>query len=233
MKSRLLRIGVAAIVAIFAAVLAFQLASSSGNSGGPFVESVDVYVSTGLIERGSTLQSALDGKLLKVATYPKDTVPSDSIGPKTKPNGAEVASTDITPGSILTNTQFLKQTELSSITGLAQGMVAVTGLFKTEESVAGLIAKGDSVAVFATDEIRDGTTTTNRTKMLINSAHVILIGEAGATADDKSNGTRLVTLGLSPLDAEKFIHAAKTATMQLVLLRPGETPSVPAPITAF
>lgn len=230
MKSRLLRISLAAVIAILAASLAFQLSGSS--SGGATSKSTAVYVVKSLIQRGTTLQSAISSKLVKIETYPDSTLPSDAIGPQTAKSVMSPSSIDLNPGTIVTKSQFLEDAALTSITGLEPGMVAVSGNFKLEESVAGLIAKGDSVAVFATFASGTGTNSGNKTKMIIPSARIVLVGLSGAP-EANSTGTQIVTLGLSPEDAGFFIHAAKTASMQLVLLRPGEVPATPKSVSSF
>lgn len=230
MKSRLLRIVLAAVIAILAASLAYQF---SGNSSEvQTAKSSKVYVVTSLIERGTTLQSAITSKLVKVETYPDDALPSDAIGPNKAKRITNPSSTDLTPGTIIASSQFIEDAALTSITGLEAGMVAVTGNFKLEESVAGLIAKGDSVAVYATFESGNTASAPKKTKMIIPSARVVLVGISGATEAD-STGAQLVTLSLSAEDAGTFIHAAKTASMQLVLLRPGEVPIAPKSISSF
>ena len=230
MKSRLLRIVLAAVIAILSASLAYQF--SSGGSTVQAAKSSKVYVVTSLIERGTTLQSAITSKLVKIETYPDDSLPSDAVGPSRAKGITNPSSTDLTPGTIITSSQFIEDSALTSITGIDAGMVAVTGNFKLEESVAGLIAKGDSVAVYATFETTSGATATTKTKMVISNARVVLIGLSGAT-EPNSSGSQLVTLSLTAEEAGIFIHAAKTASMQLVLLRPGEVPSAPKPISSF
>jgi Flp pilus assembly protein CpaB len=230
MKSRLLRIALAVIIAILAASLAYQLSGSSSKATA--VKSTEVYVATALIERGTTLNEALQLKLVKVEIYPDSSLPSDVLGPETSQTATNPSSTDLSPGTILSVSQFNADAALTSITGLEMGMVAVTGNFKLEESVARLVQKGDSVAVYATFEESDASTLRPKTKMIISSARVVLMGLSGATEVD-ATGSQLVTLSLTPEDAGVFIHAAKTASMQLVLLRPGDTPNAPKPVSSF
>lgn len=230
MKSRLLRISLAAVIAILSASIAFQL---SGNSTGvKSVKSSEVYVVKSLIQRGTTLKSAISANLVKIEIYPDAALPSDAIGPKQANRLTSPSSIDLSPGTIISNSQFIEDAALTSLTGLDSGMVAVTGNFKLEESVAGLIAKGDSVAVYSTFESGDSTKLISKTKMIIPIAKVVLVGLSDATEANSSN-SQLVTLSLSAEDAGIFIHASKTASMQLVLLRPGEVPSAPKPVSSF
>jgi Flp pilus assembly protein CpaB len=230
MKSRLLRISLAAVIAILAASLAYQL--SGGSAGVTSAKASQVYVVKALIQRGTTLQSAIVSKLVKLETYPDASLPSDAITQEAAKGITSPSSTDLNPGTILTKSQFLEDAALTSITGLEPGMVAVTGNFKIEESVAGLIAKGDSVAVYATFQNSGSSNAVSKTKMIIPMSRVVLVGQSGAT-DSSPSGSQLVTLSLDPQDAAYFIHAAKTASMQLVLLRPGEVPNTPKSVSTF
>jgi len=236
-KSKAIRVILALIVAISAGVGTFYIAQTLPAAEAPLIERREVFVANSLISKGTTLQVALDEGLIGRATYPADIVPASALEPDGILELTNLAVTEIAPGLIITGSLFLDASELAALTGVPQGLVAISHLFSSEESVAGLISRGDTVAVFATgqpQEVSADTVAITVTKMIIASAIVTQVGEKTVPEGDQDNsGTRLITLLLSPQDAALFIQASKTASLHLALLAPGSAPTVPPTVTDF
>jgi pilus assembly protein CpaB len=154
-----------------------------------------------------------------------------------------VLSGPVSKGEILTAGRFQSASEAGLSFSVPKGFVAVTIPVDDARGVAGLISPGDHVAVLAT--VSKKSITDQETRVIIPGVQVLAVGQntggqapvvqsgqsGGVLGASQSSGgsaagaTSIVTVAVSPADAEKVVFAIESGSIWLVLL-PGDSSAV-------
>lgn len=166
-------------------------------------------------------------KSVKKVQMPKALVPPSAV---LMPDelGARVAVRPISAGEVITSTQFGAMSSAQSQTALLQvppGRNAVTVNVPLPMGVARYVQAGDLVNVFATFTEGRVPNQPAVTKLLLSNVQVLSTttpGTDGSRVGPPSTGEVLMTLSLTPADAEKVIFAKSTGQLWFGLVNPGD-----------
>lgn len=235
MRTRLLIIVLALVLAGVAAVLAMRYVTSARTEVASGSQPVEILVAQEDIPRGLAAEELIAKKMVTLEKVPQRFVAAGAISSSRAIEG-QVLSTPLTRGEQLTSARFA----LPSAAGLAYSIpkeyVAVAIPVDEVKGISGLVKPGDHVAIFAT--FAPGPNgEENITKMLLEDAKVLAMGgnltaeaaasqqkepESGGTLaasrTDEAASAHTMTLSVSAADAEKIVFAEETGKVWVTLL---------------
>ncbi|MEY4366735.1 MAG: hypothetical protein RLZ28_150 [Actinomycetota bacterium] len=239
MKSSRLNLFIALVLAIAAGVAVFVYTNSAKSVVQSTQQVQEVLVAKQVIPIGTNLADAVSQGLVSTDKYPTGTLPAGFLT-KEVANGENaklsVAQISIAKGMILSSSNFTTTSEAKPNLGPLQvpsGLFAVAVSTADADHVGGFIVPGLSVAVFCTvdqgaggkaDGTPSSTIETTRTRLLVDKATVIGVGNASsvaaananATANKNSNG--LITLAANQSNTQKIIECTRVGQISLALL---------------
>jgi pilus assembly protein CpaB len=246
---RALVVVVAVALAIVAAGSVLLYARSADRRALAGQEAREVYVSTREVPAGTSAQDALDSGLLQTALVAAKGVPDGALTEVTPEMKTMVATSDIAPGEIVLARRFGTQETGQAALVVPEGMVAVTVQLSDPGRVGPFLRPGSEIAVYDTFEARDAERgdytpsgvglqgsedAINATRVLLPTAEVLAVGDvtlrgkpAPAAEGSAMQGQTeevpmaLVTLAVTPLDAQRLVHGAQTGTLYAALLGTG------------
>jgi pilus assembly protein CpaB len=208
---------------------------------------VPVLVAKQKIARGTVFDAIVVDKLFEQKDIPQDSVALGQIQPSADSQLLEqykgrVAATDIYAGTPLVSEQFVQSSQLvSTVAGaIPKGKEAITVNLDQTHSVGGFVTPGDAVNVMVHLPVKtpDGKAS-QMTAFLIPGVKVIAVGastvlptnsnaQATQTADDGTTPTTqpqsqpqsLITLQVTPRQAQQIVHAVETGSIWLSLNPP-------------
>jgi pilus assembly protein CpaB len=218
------------IVALLGMVLVFMYsgrikadAGVVGNSG--------AFVATSDIPVGTRWEDAVGA--LKKRDVPSDTRPTDAVATASQLNGKSSLQR-ISKGTIVTTSQF--NTSSSGGLDIPAGQNAVTVNLGVPQAVARYIQAGAETNVYVTYKglpTAGNPADANITKLLLSNIKVLanqpLQTQAEETSDaaaPAATGEILLTLALTPDQAEKLIFAKENGALWFGLVHPGDAPAV-------
>jgi len=244
-KASRLNLIIAIVLAIAAGISVWVYTAGAKTAVQNTEKVTEVLIAKKVIPVGTTLQQANAQGLVGKDTYPAGTVPSTALGitavqVDNKPENL-VAQVSVPAGSILGSNYFVTVTEESkrSIGPLQvpAGQFAVSVTTPDSDHVGTFIVPGVQVAVFCTvTELLGNTSNPQvssalRTRLLVDKATVIGVGNATTPAQATANATAnknaggLVTLAADQANAQKIIHCTRDGQVYLSLLGTGTTPT--------
>jgi pilus assembly protein CpaB len=238
---RLLPIILAVALALVAAGIVFFYTRGAEQRAVEDQQPVTVLVSTGFIPQGIALGDAVAGGLAQSTQVPANSAPLGALNGITPENSALLALNNVDPGQILLSTNFVASLPDLSPISVPDGKIAVAFTIGDPERVGNFVRPGSNVVVFdsydsgATGGTGGGanangqTTGTLTTRMLIDSAQVLAVGESTSAITKNPDGTTttaqtpsaLLTVALDQAQAEKLILANQTGKLYLGLLGNG------------
>ena len=232
MRTKVLIIVVALVLAGVAAALAARYVSSARTEVASASKPVEVLVAQEDLPRGLTAEELIAKKMISLEEVPQRFAAAGAISSERAIEG-QVLSAPLSRGEQVTAARF----ELPSAAGLAysvpKDLLALAIPVDEVRGISQLVRPGDRVAVFATfEEGSDGGE--DITKLLLNEARVIAMGgsmstQAAANEQAESGGPlgggeanpdapRVMTIAVTPADAEKLIFAQETGKVWVGLL---------------
>lgn len=213
------------VTALLGALLVFVYGRSVSSSaeGAPATQAL---VATDGIPPGTPWEEA-KGKV-DARPVPNDARPVSAVDDAESLNGRRSVRT-VQKGEVITTAQF-GLTEAAPAGGLdiPPGQNAVSVDLGVPQGVAGYVQPGDFVNIYTTfdgGQEGDGETIT---KLMLSNVQVLANRAAGA--EDRGSGGALLTLALTPHDAEKVVYAKQQGSLWLGLVHAGdpqaETPGV-------
>lgn len=245
---RAIAIIVGLVLALVAAFLLWRYVSAADQRAQEGAELVDVFVATGGIPEGMTAQTAVSNRLIELDQLPSDNRPDTAITTYDEISGM-AALAPIQDGAILQTGQFGDPTIADADFKLEEGQVAISLQAGIPEGVSGFLDQGDQVGIIAhigaplaTSEVvlgPDGAPVIATaqpevdvvtTSKYVTSAEILAIGQRIISTDDEGNqaegvetgGQVLVTLSVTPTDAERLVFANNEGIMHFTLLPEGE-----------
>ncbi len=258
MRSRLLAIVLAAVLALAgaAAVLAYVRQANERAIAG--LKTVDVIAAKGTISPRTSLGEAQREGLLTTETLPESSVPGDALRSTAGLSGL-VFSATVQPAQLLLRPMLVPATQAAaaSVLPIPTGMVAVTVQMCVQEAVADYITAGSDVAVFDTyvtgkasppgrtcDVAHTGINPAlMATRIVLTRASVLAVGvspaatgtsagSASTVTDPTStsvSGSVLVTLAVDQADAERLMSIDELGLPYMALLTPASKTSFDNP----
>lgn len=206
MGRRTLLLIAALVVAALGTVLVFLYANNARNEGLANQELVSVLVAKSQIEVGTTGATAS-----AAGAFEQQEIPRINVVPGALSDAAPLSSlsalTTIFPGQQIISAQW---GSTGQTTGLAipDGKIAMSVQLGDPERVAGFIAPGSKVAIFATGG--------PQVRTLLANIPVIGVGPSGSVPNASSSGTggnveqiptAILTLAVTQQEAQKLIYA--------------------------
>lgn len=222
MNRRIALLIAAVIIAALGTSLVFVYVKGANDRAVADQKPVQVLVAKTQIAAGTSVQQAQSQGAIESRKIPKASVAPGALS-NVAPIQSEVAITTIYPGQQLLSNLFGAAAAAQGAGSLPipKGDVAVSFSFQDPNRVAGFVVPGSQVAVFLTSNVGG----TQATKTLLNQALVIGVGPTTITppANPKDVNTEqvpraLLTLALSPTDAQKVIFGQKQGDLYLGLL---------------
>ena len=216
-RNRLLMIGfVALVIGVFASSLVYRnLQSSRGANSGP---GEDVLVAADDLQVGTKIE---DGDI-KFVHFPSASLPTGIFHRKDRVIGRGVI-VPISRGEFILTNKLAGENAGSGLPALIPtGMRAVSVRVNDTTSVSGFVQPGTRVDVLLTGN-PDGSSEQQTTTILENVAVVATGQKMERNAAGEAHTTPVVTLLVSPDDAQKLTLASNQGHIQLVLRNPLDT----------
>ncbi|UDY22523.1 Flp pilus assembly protein CpaB [Nocardioides sp. Kera G14] len=242
MERRRILVVAAALVAALGAVLVFLYVRSADNRAEDQYQTTEVLVAASQINPGETIEAATGaGKIVKkavangslLADYQTDTSALTS----------QVALTTIYPGEQIVASKFGTTAAPASALQIPKNQVAVSVNLTDPARVAGFVNPGSQVGIYMTGT--DPKSGKPFAQVLLPSITVIGVGSTtpvSTTTTDQTTGNQtteqlprtLLTLAVSPADAQKILFAQGNGELAFALLpADGSTSIKPGAETDF
>ena len=215
-RTRLLMIGVLALVlGALVSVLVYKNLQTRGPSG---EAGVDVVVAANDIQVGSKVEE----HDIRLAKFPVVDVPQGAYSKRSQVLGRGVV-VPITRGEFVLPTKLAPENAGSGLPSLIPpGMRAVSVRVNEIVSVAGFVTPGTRVDVLLTGT-PSGSSESQTTTVLQNVAVIAAGHTLERTATGEPQNTPVITLLVSPDDAQRLTLASSEGRIQLVLRNPLDT----------
>ena len=228
MRRQTLVIPIALLLAVMAAagvVLYTMNVKQEAVTGGP---TSTVVVASEDVPAGTQLDELIEQGSLVEQQIPRNYVVPGAVKTLEELQGKTVSQPLLEGEQILSN----RIAELGAVPGgtlgIPNGMSAYTLELRPEQTVGGLLTRGDHVRIFATFSDRGGTRTSTALLPDIEVLDVVGLGGEG----DTNPANALVTLAVSPEDAAKLaLFSQDPGSLWLNLLPPGARDQAPPSFT--
>ena len=191
---------------------------------------VPVYVASSQILSGTSFEEIRSRNLVTRANFPKDSIPNTAITALASVEGSLKSKGVLEPGQIILSSYFQADARTDVSLKIPQGMLAVTISVDDVSRVGNFVLPGSRVVLFATGSGSSGTVAT---KILIPNTLVLGIGNQTDlnTSTLTLNPSPLVTIAVTPRDAQKVILAAQSMKLSLALAYNNDPESLLLPIS--
>lgn len=219
MRSRVLPMALAVVLAVVAAVAVLVYVRGTESRVRAEARTVTILVSTGTIPTGLSLQDAQAQGLLERTSVPEANVPAGSLADISNQTAPLLALADIPPGQVLFAAGFAAQLPDPGPLDVPDGMAAVTVQLSDPARVGTFLRPGSQVAVFDTVAAK-GQDDVAATRVLLPRVTVLAVGGATVAADAEGDAatSALVTLAVDQPQAERLIHASQSGALTFALL---------------
>ena len=187
---------------------------------------VNVLVTTGTIQPGTTLFQAQQSGLIEVKEFPISSKPMNALDSTIAGKENLVALKTIEAGQLILNSNFGASLIYSGGLEIPKGYVAITIKADVQARVGSFLEPGSLVVAYTTGQIGNSNSIT---KVIVSSAKVIAVGgkirnEAGVQSLFQGDEA-MITLSVTPSSAIRLVNAAQTFPIYLGLLGEGTTVS--------
>lgn len=216
-RSRLLMIGTIALAlgALVSLVVYRRLQAGAGGNAGPGVEAV---VAVNDLEVGAKI----DDRDVRLVRFPVGDLPANAMGLKSKVVGRGVIL-PITRGEFILPNKLAGENAGAGLPSLIPpGMRAVSVRVNDTTAVSGFVLPGTRVDVLLTGSPQGGSE--QQTTTVLENIAVIAAGQKlERTAAGEAQSAPVITLLVSPDDAQKLALATTQGHIQLALRNPLDT----------
>ena len=178
---------------------------------------VPVYVATSDIPSGTSLQEMQSRNLITLKNFPQKSIPTTAVSDLASISPALTTKGLLVSGQIVTTTFFTSVARTEVSLPIPPGMLAVSVSIDDVGRVANFVLPGSRVVVYATGAA--GSSSEPGTRVLLSEALVLGIGnQTGLSLSSTSLvASPLVTLAVTPRDAERLILASQNLRISLAL----------------
>jgi pilus assembly protein CpaB len=190
-------------------------------------EPVAVFVAGDAIKEGTTAEDAVGRRLIVTKELPRLAVVDGTIASLEDIRG-KVATTDIVKGEQIVTNRF-STARNPTVIDIPEGRQAMSVQLGPQPGVAGYVRPGDHISVIAQAAKADATGDV-RVQYLMQDIQVLAVGEYTAEGDEAAQEgvggapTILLTLAVTPAEAEKLAYAVLRGEVYFTLLPPGQRP---------
>jgi pilus assembly protein CpaB len=248
-------VAVAAVVlAGAAAYLSYEYAHKADTRAEKNVQTVNVLVAKGDISKGTTAAQALNGGLISTKAIARGVLPPTVVQNASDLTN-KIATSSIARGQFIVGDSFVLPQQVSGFSAnVPKGMQAITITVDSTHGVGGFVQPGDTVNVLWSGAVtaqQGGTSgeAARTTAYLVPSVKVMAVGSTtansapasntavGLTTSDQAAGapaassttatgnSGLITLEVTPRQAEQIAQGVSLGSFYLTLDAPGVDPS--------
>ena len=244
----------AVVFAAIAGILVWKYLNSADTRAEKNKHLVTVLVAKGQIARGTLFDQALADKLFVSKEIPKDSLPPDVLTQQTDNQllsiyKGKVANSVIFTGTPIVSDEFVQASQLiSTVSGaIPSGKEAITVSLDQTHAVGGFVTPGDHVNMLLNFPVIDssgGSSSHKATAFMLAGVKVLAVGSstvlpqtptgtntatvtatgATTTTQPQSQPSSLITLQVSPREAEQIVQATDIGTVWLTLDPPDFSP---------
>ncbi len=244
---------IAVILAIVAAVAAYSYLQGVENRAAEQADAVIGYIATQRIEPGTLADTAIQLEAIEEREIPRDLLAEGAITDVSQITGRTVQEV-ILPGDQIVSDRFAAPGQGVQVLAIPPDHQAMSVQVTIPPGVANFLREGDHISMIALLDVPEpdggtvvvedpetGTTTTEeatqeRAQFLLQDVEVLAVGRrvpptqeepAGGTAEE--GGSVLLTVAVTPAEAEQLAFAALTGELYFTLLPEDETEPVETP----
>jgi pilus assembly protein CpaB len=231
----------ALLIAAIGGVMTFLYAASADSRAMARMSPQQVLVVAEPIPAGTPSESLV--RSLTVAEIPAAAVVPGSVTDLEEVSGL-LTTTDLLPGEQLLASRFESPESLAQVVEVPEGMHELSLQLETRRVIGGELRAGDTVGVFVSGTVRQAGTEIDQTHLILHKvlvtavagASAVVTGESGEEVQQEAEESVMVTLALSPADAEQVVFGAEFGSIWLSLegaAVPEEGTRVVTPVEAF
>ncbi|MEG3613958.1 Flp pilus assembly protein CpaB [Isoptericola haloaureus] len=232
MNRRIIAAVVAALLALAGGVLTYTYAAGADSRAMADLEPTAVLTVVETVSEGTPADALTLDEDVVSTEVPAGTVVPGAVSDLADLEGL-VATADLLPGEQVVAERFVDPEDLDGPVEVPEGFHTLSLQLTTERVVGGAVQPGDTVGVFVSmestgdgdDGSEDGEDTTSSTHLVFHKVLVTDVRggiqqqrtEDGEETETAPEDAIMVTIALSPPDAEKFVFSAEYASIWLSL----------------
>lgn len=231
LSNRAVAIGIALVLALIATLALISYVRGIEQRALKGVESVEALVAKEVIPKGTGGDDAISKGLIGRQTIPRKALVEGAIKSLEELKG-KIAIVDIQKGEQILGVRFVSPTKIKGVLPIPSDRQAISVEVGVPPSVAGFIQPGDRVSIIAKLESGAGGRSEVRVQYFLQDILVLAVGqlvvtpEGGAPSvpEGQTVARGLLTLALTPAEAEKLAYAVFFGQLHFTLLPPGQKP---------
>lgn len=205
---------IAIVLALVAGVAVYLYQSSTDSRALAGKQAVTVVVAKADIPAGVKISDALAQGLLKLENFPAGSVPTEAIANIDENNRDLLVNHAIGAGQLVLSSQLGDFAQANTHIQVPDGQIAVSVNVDDPARVANFLVPGSKVVLYWT------ASDNKLSHVLFPEASVIGVGSVStaSSANTQSGSAGLITLALTPSDAQRLVLATKTGSLYFGLL---------------
>ena len=226
MGRRVIAIIAALVVALLGVVGVVVYAQAADGRAVAGQATQNVFIAKAAVPMGTSAADAVNQQLMVPQKVVAKGVPQGALTAVTADIAKLVATSPILPGEIILSSRFGALPSAANNPVIPAGKIAITVTLTDPQRIAPLLTPQSHIVIFDTLGVKSGGTTaatSQVTRILLPDVEVIGVGNQTAqpaptpAADPASQQTAsnvaLVTVALSPADAQLLVHAVQTGNL--------------------
>ena len=226
MGRRVVAIAAALVVALLGVVGVVVYAQAADGRAVAGQATQTVFIAKAAVPMGTTAADAVNQQLMVPEKVVAKGVPQGALTAVSADIAKLVATSSILPGEIILTSRFGALPSAANSPVIPVGMIAITVTLTDPQRIAPLLAPQSHIVIFDTIGVKAGGTTaatSQVTRILLPNVEVIGVGDktaqpapsstADAAAPAAAGNVALVTVAVSPTDAQLLVHAVQTGNL--------------------
>jgi pilus assembly protein CpaB len=221
MGRRIIAIVAALVVALLGVVGVVIYAQAADGRAIQGQATQSVFIAKAEVPMGTTAADAADQQLIVRENVVVKGVPQGALTAVTPGIAKLVATSSILPGEIVLASRFGATPSVATSQVIPAGKIAITVSLADPQRIAPLLTPQSHIVIFDTwdGKLAGAATTTKVTTVLLADVEVIGVGDqtaqpaaspaSGQSTPPAAGNVALVTLALSPTDAQMVVHAVQ------------------------
>jgi pilus assembly protein CpaB len=222
MGRRIIAIVAALVVALLGVVGVVIYAQAADGRAVQGQATQAVFIAKAAVPMGTTAADAVSQQLIVPENVVVRGVPQGALTAVTPSIAKLVATSSILPGEIVLASRFGATPNVVTSQVIPPGMIAITVTLADPQRIAPLLTPQSHIVIFDTLGGKSGATASTApvTRILFADVEVIGVGSqtaqpasaAAPNAQQPAGNVALVTVALSPADAQIMVHAVQTGS---------------------
>jgi pilus assembly protein CpaB len=183
-------------------------------------QTTPVFIVLQQIPIGTALGTAINQGYIEEKQFPRDSVPTESVSVINALNSNLVTLQTLQPGQVVLQRNLGERAANTGALVIPDGQLAVTISLSDPAHVASFLQPGSEVTIFATGQSGK----VKFTQVLISRTQVLAVGNQVISQSDgtaSQNASALITVAVTPVQANELIHASQTLSLYFGLRSAG------------